>query len=207
MIYFPSELSLVAEQLQVHSPPLIAQVRFQKNYFSEYPQQIRFGTEQSAVLYSRKSGYYAVHYKQPGTVAPGAVLQLNDGAIAFGGAPWAIAVFQGEPDEPENAIRLASTTGTLGPIYTLQADGTLAVPTGLVFIRFVEGVEVESHREAIKQAGYEIAQSLSYAPHAAWLHAKSGNILDALVGISKLEAIPTVENVEPQMLMERVQRQ
>jgi len=198
MIYFPSELSLVAEQLQVHSPPLIAQVRFQKNYFSEYPQQIRFGTEQSAVLYSRKPGYYAVHYKQPGTVAPGAVLQLNDGAIA---------VFQGEPDESENAIRLASTTGTLGPIYTLQADGTLAVPTGLVFIRFVEGVEVESHREAIKQAGYEIAQSLSYAPQAAWLRAQSGNILDALVGISKLEAIPNVENVEPQMLMERVQRQ
>jgi hypothetical protein len=198
MIYFPSELSLVAEQLQVHSPPLIAEVRFQKNYFSEYPQQIRFGTEQSAVLYSRKPGYYAVHYKQPGTVAPGAVLQLNDGAIA---------VFQGEPDEPENAIRLTSTTGTLGPIYTLQADGTLAVPTGLVFIRFVEGVEVESHREAIKQAGYEIAQSLSYAPHAAWLRAQSGNILDALVGISKLEAIPNVENVEPQMLMERVQRQ
>lgn len=197
MIYFPTELFLVAEQLQVHSPPLIAQVTFQKNYFSEYPQQIRFGTEPSAVLYSRKSGYYAVHYKQPGTVAPGAVLQLNDGAIA---------VFQGEPDESENAIRLASTTGTLGPIYTLQADGTLAVPTGLVFIRFVEGVEVESHREAIKQAGYEIAQSLSYAPHAAWLHAQSGNILDALVGISKLEAIPNVENVEPQMLMERVQR-
>jgi len=198
MIYFPSELSLVAEQLQVHSPPLIAQVTFQKNYFSEYPQQIRFGTEHSAVLYSRKPGYYAVHYKQPGTVAPGAVLQLNDGAIA---------VFQGEPDEPENAIRLASTTGTLGPIYTLQADGTLAVPTGLVFIRFVEGVEVESHREAIKQAGYEIAQSLSYAPQAAWLRAQSGNILDALVGISKLESIPNVENVEPQMLMERVQRQ
>lgn len=197
MIYFPSELFLVAEQLQVHSPPLIAEVRFQKNYFSEYPQQIRFGTEQSAVLYSRKSGYYAVHYKQSGTVAPGSVLQLNDGAIA---------VFQGEPDESENAIRLASTTGTLGPIYTLQTDGTLAVPTGLVFIRFVEGVEVESHRSAIKQAGYEIAQSLSYAPHAAWLHAQSGNILDALVGISKLEAIPNVENVEPQMLMERVQR-
>ena len=197
MIYFSNQFLLVAEQLQVYSSPLIAQVKFQQDYFSEYPQQIRFGTEQSTVLYSRKPGYYAVHYKQPGTVAPGAVLQLNDGAIA---------VFQGEPDESENAIRLASTTGTLGPIYTLQADGTLAVPTGLVFIRFVEGVEVESHREAIKQAGYEIAQSLSYAPHTAWLHAPSGNILDALVGISKLEAIPNVENVEPQMLMERVQR-
>lgn len=188
MIYFPIELFLIVEQLQVYSPPLTAEVRFQKDYFSEYPQQIRVGN-QSAVLYNRQLGYYAVHYNQPGTEALGAVLQLNDGAIA---------VFQGEPDQPK--------TDTLSPIYALQPDGSLAVPTGLVFIRFVEGVDVESHREAIKQAGY-VAQSLSYAPHAAWLRAQSGKILDAIVGISRLEAIPDVENVEPQMLMARVQRQ
>lgn len=63
------------------------------------------------------------------------------------------------------------------------------------------------HQEAIKQAGYEITNSLPYAPHAAWVSAQSGNILDVLVGISRLEAIADVENVEPQMLMARVQRQ
>ncbi|HAZ43592.1 MAG TPA: hypothetical protein DDW76_16925, partial [Cyanobacteria bacterium UBA11369] len=68
-----------------------------------------------------------------------------------------------------------------------------------VFIRFAEKVDVESHREAIEQAGYQIAQTLSYAPHAAWVRAQSGKISDALTGISKLEAIPNVENVEPQM--------
>ena len=187
MIYFSNQFLLVAEQLQVYSPPLIAQVKFQKDYFSDYPQQIRVAN-QSTILYDRKPGYYAVHYNKPNSVADQAVLQLNDGAIG---------VFAGEPDDLNN---------TLSPIYTLQPDGSLAVPTGLIFIRFVAGVNVESRREAIKLAGYEVTDSLSYAPQAAWLRAQSGKILDALVGISRLEAIPDVENIEPQMLMARVQR-
>ncbi len=194
MIYFPTQLLLIVEPWQIYSLPLIAEVRYQTDYFSEYPQQIRAGTERSAVLYRRQPGYYAVHYKEPGAIARGAVLQLNDGAIA---------VFPGEPD---NTTRLTSTQATIGPIYTLQPDGSLAVPTGMVFIRFAEKVDVESHREAIEQAGYQIAQTLSYAPHAAWVRAQSGKISDALTGISKLEAIPNVENVEPQMLMAIVNR-
>lgn len=197
MIYFPIELFLVAEPLQIHTPPLMAEVRFQKNSFSEYPQQIRSGKHKSAALYSRESGYYAVHYKEPGTADPGAILQLNEGAIA---------VFPGEPDEPENVLQLASTTGTVGPIYTLQPGGSFAVPTGLVFIRFAEGVEVDSQHEAIQNAGYEVAQSLSYAPTAAWLRAPSGSLLEALKGIPRLEAIPHVEAVEPQMLMQSTPR-
>ena len=192
MIYFPFELLLVAEPLQIHSPSLIAEVRFQNPSFSEYPHQIRSGTHPSAALYSRESGYYAVHYKQPGTAAPGAILQLNEGAIA---------VFPGEPDEPENALQLTSTTGTVGPIYTLQPGGSFAIPTGLVFIRFAPGVEVDTQHDAIQNAGYEVAQSLSYAPNAAWLRASSGSLLEALKGISQLELIPHVEAVEPQMLM------
>ena len=188
MIYFPAEYFL-----KVYSLPLIAEVRFQKDYFSDYPQEIRVGSDaygglrlRTAVCYTRKPGYYAVHYKQPNTVASGAILQLNDGAIA---------VFSGEPNQSEQ--------GALSPVYTLQPNGSLAVPTGLVFIRFAEGVDVESQREVINQAGYEVEQSLDYAPQAAWLRAQSGNIVDAIAGISQLEAIPNVENVELQMLMER----
>ncbi|MGF1938655.1 MAG: hypothetical protein RM347_030570 [Nostoc sp. ChiQUE02] len=181
MFYFPAEYFL-----QVYSLPLIAEVRFQKDYFSEYPQQIRVGGERTAVSYTRKPGYYAIHYNQPSTVPPGAILQLNEGAIA---------VFPGEPNKSE--------PGTLSPIYTVQPNGSLAIPTGLVFIRFAEGVDVESQREVISRAGYEVAQSLDYAPNAAWLRAQSGNIADAIAGISQLEAIANVENVEPQMLMER----
>ncbi|WP_375477624.1 hypothetical protein [uncultured Nostoc sp.] len=188
MFYFPVEYFL-----QVYSLPLIGEVRFQKDYFSEYPEQIRVGSDaydglrlRTTVSYTRKPGYYAVHYNQPSTVATGAILRLNDGAIA---------VFSGEPNQSERGI--------LSPVYTLESNGSVAVPTGLVFIRFAEGVDVESQHEAINRAGYKVAQSLSYAPHTAWLRAQSGNIVDAIAGISRLEAIANVENVEPQMLMER----
>jgi hypothetical protein len=188
MIYWPIEVFLVTDPLKVNSLPLIAEVRFQKDYFSKYPQEISVGKQQSTVLYSRKPGYYAVHSEQPGTVTPEAVLELNEGAIA---------VFQGEPNQAKHS------TATLSPVYALQPSNTLAVPTGQVFIRFGEGIEVESQREAINKAGYEVVQRLSYAPHAAWLRHRSGNIYDALTGIDQLQAIPGVENVEPQMLMER----
>ncbi|MHC5724928.1 MAG: hypothetical protein ACYTXY_12460 [Nostoc sp.] len=178
MFYFPAEYFS-----QLYSLPLIPEVRFQKDYFSEYPEQIR---NRTSVSYTRKPGYYAVHYNQPNTMPLGAILQLNDGKIA---------VFPGEPNQSEQEI--------VTPIYTLQPNGSVAVPTGLVFIRFAEGVDVESQREIINRAGYEIVQSLDYAPHAAWLRAQSGNIADAIARIPQLEAIPKVENIEPQMLMER----
>ncbi|MBD2677336.1 MULTISPECIES: hypothetical protein [Nostoc] len=188
MIYFPAEYFLT-----IYSLPPIAEVRFQKDYFSEYPQQIYVGSNRSAVSYTRHPGYYAIRYNQPDKVAPGAILQLNEGAISTTG--YAYAIFSGEPNQSEK--------NPLSPVYTLEPNGSLAVPTGLVFIRFAEGVDVESQHEAINRAGYEIEQSLAYAPQAAWLRPKSGNIADAIAGISRLEAIPNVENVELQMLMER----
>ncbi|MEH1866249.1 MAG: hypothetical protein V7K69_14775 [Nostoc sp.] len=189
MFYFPAEYFL-----QVYSLPLIAEVKFQNDYFSEYPEQIRVGSNSTAISYTRKSGYYAIHYNnQPKTVAPGAILQLNDGAMSTMG--YAYAVFPGEPNQSEQ--------GKLSPVYTIEPNGSLAVPTGLVFIRFAEGVDVKSQHEAINRAGYEVVENLDYAPHAAWLRAQSGNIVDAIAKIPQLEAIPKVENIEPQMLMER----
>ncbi|MGH1392456.1 MAG: hypothetical protein ACRAVC_00260 [Trichormus sp.] len=173
--------------LQACSLPLITEVRFQPDYFSEYPQQISTSKD-GTVSYSRQPGYYAVHYKQSNTVPSTAILVLNEGKIA---------VFAGEPN--------LEMTEMISPVYTLEG-GSFAVPTGLVFIRFTEAIKVESQTAAIDQAGYEVAQTLVYAPHAAWLRAKSGKISDALQRITQLEAIPNVENVEPQMLMARQQR-
>jgi hypothetical protein len=197
MFYFPAEYFL-----QVYSLPLISEVKFQNDYFSEYPEQIRVGSDATAVSYTRKSGYYAIHYNnQPKTVAPEAILQLNDGAMSPTvteqslSAGYAYTVFPGEPNQSE--------PGKLSPVYTIEPNGSLAVPTGLVFIRFAEGVDVESQHEAINRAGYEVVQILDYAPHAAWLRAQSDNIVDAIAKIPQLQAIPKIENIEPQMLMER----
>jgi len=102
--------------------------------------------------------------------------------------------------QPEAAL------GEVGPVYALQPGGTVAVPTGRVFIRFKEHVSVEDRLREIEQAGYEVAQRIGYAPHAAWLQARSNEIADALTGIPVLEKIADVENVEPQMLMQRANR-
>lgn len=115
-----------------------------------------------------------------------------------------IAIFSGEPDA---TIQNIGNTDTLSPVYTLENNGTLTVPTGLVFIRFTEGVDIESQQAAINQAGYEVAKTLAYAPNAGWLRAKTNKIADALKGIAQLSAIKNVENVEPQMLIERQLRE
>ncbi len=96
--------------------------------------------------------------------------------------------------------------GKLSPVYTLHPGGSMAVPTGQVFIRFADGVNVEERREEIETAGYKIAQKLDYAPNAAWLRASSGSIAEALSGIDKLQKLKDVENVEPQMLMHAPRR-
>ena len=165
----------------------------EKDYFSKYPQQIRANMTPSAPLYVRKPGYYALHHRSPDTPAPGAVLLLEDGAIA---------VFRGEPDEADMTVQ----NGALSAVYGLQPGGLLAVPTGRVFVRFAEGVKAESRRQEINRAGYELVESVPYAPHAAWLRSRSGDIAAALAGIPKLEQLADVENVEPQMLMESVPR-
>lgn len=141
----------------------------------------------------RKTDYYAEHGRQPDTPAPGAALLFNGGAIA---------VFHGKPARDKDLQPPAA----LGPVYELHPGGAPAVPTGLVFIRFREGVDVTSRQQEIEGTGYEVAQKPPFASNAAWLRARSGNIADALTGIPKLEALPDVENVEPQMLMESTPR-
>ena len=91
---------------------------------------------------------------------------------------------------------------TLGPVYRRVPGGGLVVPTGRVLVRFAEGEPVERHRDELAGAGYDIEEVLSYAPHAAWLRARSGDIADTLAGLDRLAAQPGIENVEPQMVGE-----
>lgn len=94
----------------------------------------------------------------------------------------------------------------LGPVYRRRAGGGFVVPTGIALVRFGEGDRAERHREELAAAGYEIEQALPYAPHAASVRAYSADITDALRGLARLEQLPAVHNVEPQLLSEPARR-
>ncbi len=143
-------------------------------------------------MYRRVSGFHAVQGRPPGAPAPGAVLILDDGAIA---------VYRGDP--PAQAAALP----TLTPVYRLEPAGPLAVPTGRVWIRFAETVGAETRRQAIAALGFQVAEIPAYSPCAAWLDPRSGRVAEALIGLPRLAALPGVEWVAPQMLMERAARE
>lgn len=170
-----------------------------EDIFQNYPQQLPAGAEPNAPVYTRLPGFYAVHGWRadlPGVVP---VQTFADGAIA---------IIKGEPD-PATASAGTNKAGEaqrkLSPVYAQQssgAAGSMAVPTGRVFIRFADAVKVADREKEIRSAGYEVDQRLDYAPNAAWLRARSGNIADALNGIATLGKLTDVENIEPQVLMQ-----
>lgn len=174
--------------------------------FAEYPQQVQFGMESAQRVYSQKPGYYAVHYAQPesaessedAAIPPREIDEIAASEAIAVMEEEAIAVFSGTP-----SAQRTPSDAVISPVYTLQPGGSAAVPTGMVFVRFAENVSATSRQDAISAAGYEIVEQPPYAPHAAWLRARSGDIADALNNLPQLMAIPDIENVEPQMLMQR----
>ena len=161
-----------------------------KNLFPKAPREIHAGAEHSRAHYVRKPDYYAIHGQPHGVAATGAAALLDDGAIA---------VFRGAP----NTATASAAKGRLGPVYALQPGDLLAVPTGLIFVRFPVGTDAASREKQIAQAGFELVEIPSYAPQAAWVRARTGEIADSLANLTALEQLPGVENIEPQMLMER----
>ena len=144
------------------------------------------------MTYRKKAGY-AVHHRPMGAPAPGAAFLLNDGEIA---------VYPGDPSPAEMEVASAVPWG-LTAVYAQEPSGAPAIPTGLVMVRYSHGISVQNRLPALHQAGYEIVESLPYAPNAAWLRARSGSPAESLVRLSELEQLPELDNVEPQMLLGR----
>jgi hypothetical protein len=174
--------------------------------FQDYPQQLPAGMEPNAPVYKRLSGFYAVHGWRADRSGVEPVQTLEDGAIAIlKGQPDPTAA-AADPSAAATDVTKASTAQRkLSPVYSQQssgAPGSMAVPTGRVFIRFADAIKVADREAQIRNARYELDQKLDYAPNAAWLRARSGNIADALNGIASLRKIADVKNVEPQLLMQ-----
>ncbi len=128
--------------------------------------------------------------------------------VAYTLADDIVAAHDGDGNERDISIAAvddAPAGGAVGPVYR-KAGGGLAVPTGRALVRFADTDRAEHHRDAIAAAGFDLEQPLSYAPQAAWVRASSGEITDTLSGLSQLERLAGVENVEPQLLSEAVRR-
>jgi len=162
------------------------------DFIAKFPRKLPASAKADAPSYELVSDLYAVHRERAG-LAQGAELLLDEGKIA---------IFKVEA----NSSRSAAPEGNLSAVYRLTPGGSLAVPTGRIFIRFAEGLEVGASQEALSQAGYEVTETLAYAQNAAWLQTRSGDIADSLNGLAGLKELPNVESVEPQMLMESVRR-
>jgi hypothetical protein len=101
-----------------------------------------------------------------------------------------------------DSVTRLTDKGRFGPVYRRIPGGGIAVPTGRVLVRFGEGDRADDHRAAVARAGYVVDTVLTYAPQAAWVRARAGGVSDALRGLARLEQLPNVEVVEPQILSE-----
>jgi hypothetical protein len=159
----------------------------------KFPSQLRVGGVNPAIFQRRSDLYSVLHDKD------GQAVQAQTMAVMPDDTKGTFAVYKGRPENGAGAEKT-------GPVYSVGPDGPLAVPTGRVFVRLAQGVSPADRREHFAKAGFEIERTLSYAPNAAWLHPKDGGVGEALAGIATLETLPDVVHVEPQMLLERVQR-
>ncbi len=158
--------------------------------FSRYPEQITANSQPGAAIYEQRSGYYAIRLPDPEAEIEGAVTVIRD-------EKGAIALFKGAP----TVSRQRNGGDSPLPVY---GDGDIAVvPTGEVFIRFQDGIDARDRAADIEAAGYAITKVLDFAPQGAWIHPISGEIADSLQRLSQLEGLAGIENIEPQLLMER----
>lgn len=150
------------------------------------PDRVRAG---SAGFFERRHGFYAVRHGSSTRTRESALVELaGDGDERY-------SVYDGASVAAEGA--------DLVPVFSAGKEGPLAVPTGRVFIRLRDGVRPEQRRAELATAGFEIERTLPYAPNAAWLRPTNGGVAEALSRIGRLEALPDMAHVEPQMLLDR----
>jgi hypothetical protein len=158
--------------------------------FSQFPKVIP-ASAGSTQKYHLVASHFAVHGRQS-QAETGSVLEFLSEQIAV----YPVGRFP----------QFARTALETSPVYSLQPGGSLAVPTGRVFVRLRPDSRFADHERDFRNAGYEIDQTISHAPHAGWVRPSSFSIASSLTGLDKLAAIGGVEGVEPQMLQKAVRK-
>ena len=163
------------------------------------PQQVRVDTGGKTGIFRLLEDHYAVHGLDPAAADGSAFLLLEDGTVAVyrndleqGATPL------GRPRGPKGS--------RIGPVYTVEPGGGIAVPTGRILVRFRERELAADHGTDLRRASFAVEEILPYAPHAAWVRPIDGSIGTALRTFETLAKLPGVEHVEPQLLMKSVRR-
>lgn len=154
---------------------------------TSFPHEIVISSEDGVVMYTQLPGHFAIHGSLPDALGPSQITELDQEAISICRGNWP-CLDQLDPGT------------TVTPVYAPGGTSAPFVPTGLVFIRFNNAIMANHRREAIERAGYTISRLLPYAPHTAWLEARSGKINDALAQLDSLTFLDGVEAVAPQLL-------
>ncbi len=155
--------------------------------FTAFPRTLRASTAEPRVLYRRLPELIAIHEGIAPPASWEVILTLEDPPIVV-------------CRRDTHALPRALLHATVTPVYALTRRGAPAVPTGLVLVRFREGIAASACGDALSREGFTIHGILPYSPSAAWVKAASGGIPASLRGIPALESISDVVNVEPQMV-------
>jgi hypothetical protein len=161
-----------------------------KDRLERFPAEIAVGGPESAGRWLRDPALFAWRGELPPGLAAAAEGGIAGEGISFARAPADLSA----PESALEAVLAAYRAGESGPV---------AVPSGEILVRFGRGVRAEERGEDLAEAGYELSQVLAYAPHAAWVKARSGDPAEALEGLARLMSLAGVEHVEPQMLSGR----
>jgi len=154
---------------------------------SAFPASLVASREHPALRYRRVKSHFAVHGSDRPVDSTDAVMHFPAENIAVHASNRRERVAMA-PSDSECAV------------YQSSAGGALCVPTGRVYVRFAKGTRLEDNAAALNDAGYRVVRTLSYAPNAGWVIATSGDIAASLNGIGRLDALPGIEEVAPQML-------
>jgi hypothetical protein len=158
-----------------------------------FPRTLRASTTRPETVYRRVPGLIAVHGRS-------AVPREVETVLRFEDPPILVC------RSASRSIPPALLEATLTPVYALTPRGAPAVPTGLVLVRFAEGIDAAGRGDQISRLGFAVVEPLGYAPSAAWVRSAAGDISASLSGIPALEALADVVNVEPQMLQRIARR-
>jgi hypothetical protein len=144
------------------------------------------GTSPKQIVYERVPDRYALRLGR-GPMPKGVLERFDPGFVIVAGEP---------PGNEPGAL----------PVYRQPGASEVAVATGRVFVRLMEGLAAADRSGAFRRLGYDIERVLPYAGHAAWLRARRGGAVAALAGMRDLVSVEGVCHVEPELLRRRAPR-